>query len=119
MIIRNKKIMFSIALIIMILIVFAGNVFAIDPNDPKWNPEPDISEGGSFVAKAGKILGFIKYIGAIISVLALSIIGIKYMFSSVEGKAEYKKTMLPYIIGCFLLGFITVVLTVIENLAKA
>ena len=118
MIIRNKKVIFSIALIIMILIIFASNVFAIDPNDPKWNPEPDISEGGSFVAKAGKILGFIKYIGIIISVLALSIIGIKYMFSSVEGKAEYKKTMFPYIVGCFLVGFISLVLTVIENLAK-
>ena len=101
MIIRNKKVIFSIALIIMILIIFASNVFAIDPNDPKWNPNPDINESGSFVAKAGKILGFIKY-----------------MFSSVEGKAEYKKTMFPYIVGCFLVGFISLVLTVIENLAK-
>lgn len=119
MIIRNKKVIFSIALIIMILIIFTGNVFAINPNDSKWDPTPSVNGGGTFVQRAGKVLGFIKYVGAIISVLALSIIGIKYMFSSVEGKAEYKKTMLPYIIGCFLLGFITVVLTVIENLAKA
>ena len=45
-----------------------------------------------FVDSAEKVLGVIKYIGIVVSVLGLAIIGIKYMISSVEGKAEYKKT---------------------------
>ena len=31
------------------------------------------------------------------------VIGIKYMMGSAEEKAEYKKTMLPYLIGAIIL----------------
>lgn len=38
--------------------------------------------------------------GAAIAVIAGMVIGINYMLGSVEGKAEIKKMLLPYIIGC-------------------
>lgn len=31
------------------------------------------------------------------------IIGIKYMTGSLEEKANYKKTMVPYLVGCVIL----------------
>ena len=64
-----------------------------------------VGSGGSsqkLENKAEKILGFIQGIGTVVSVIVLMAIGIKYMFSSVEEKAEYKKTMMPYIIGAIL-----------------
>ncbi len=45
----------------------------------------------------------IRVIGITLSVIILSVIGIKYMMGSIEEKAEYKKTLIPYIIGAFLL----------------
>lgn len=42
-------------------------------------------------------------IGAFIAVGALMLIGIKYVMGSLEEKANYKKSMMPYIIGCFIL----------------
>ena len=49
------------------------------------------------------ITDFISKIGAFIAVGVMMIIGIKYMTGSLEEKATYKKSMLPYVIGCFLL----------------
>ena len=36
------------------------------------------------------------------SVIVLIILGLKYMMGSVEEKAAYKKTLLPYVIGAAL-----------------
>lgn len=57
-------------------------------------------------------------IGTITSVLALIIIGIKYMVGSVEEKAEYKKTMKPYLIGAVMVFSITNIIFVIEKLVN-
>ncbi len=57
-------------------------------------------------------------IGTITSVLALIIIGIKYMVGSVEEKAEYKKTMQPYLIGTVMVFSITNIIFIIEKLVS-
>ena len=54
-------------------------------------------------SRASEILGLIQNVGAIISVVMLIIIGIKYMLGSIEEKAEYKETLKPYLIGALLL----------------
>lgn len=53
--------------------------------------------------KVGKILRYINIVGVVVSVVALILIGLKYMMGSIEEKAEYKKTLIPYIIGAFIL----------------
>lgn len=49
------------------------------------------------------ILGAIQAVGTVISVAMLMILGIKYMMGSIEERASYKKSMLPYFIGGILL----------------
>lgn len=66
---------------------------------------------------ANKILGVIQVIGSFISVGALMILGIKYMMGSVEERASYKKSMMPYIIGCILIFAAVNLTTVVYNLA--
>lgn len=53
--------------------------------------------------KVEKMLGYVQVVGTILSVIILMIIGFKYMLGSMEEKAEYKKTLIPYIIGAFML----------------
>ena len=45
------------------------------------------------------VFAVIRTFGILISVITLIVLGIKYMIGSAEEKAEYKKTLLPYIIG--------------------
>ena len=49
-----------------------------------------------------KMLGVIQAIGSVLSVVAIIIIGFRYMFASVEGKAEMKGITIYYIIGAVL-----------------
>lgn len=112
----NKKIIVSIALICLTIISLANTSMAVNPEDPKWNPNPS-AKSDTFLTRAGLVLGWIKYIGIIVSVVTLAIIGLKYMLSSVEGKAEYKKTMGPYIVGCFMLAGVSIIIAIIEEIA--
>lgn len=50
-----------------------------------------------------KVIGIIQAVGTIVTVAVLMLLGIKYMIGSVEERATYKKTMLPYIIGVILI----------------
>ena len=50
------------------------------------------------------------------SVIVLIVLGIKYMMGSVEEKAEYKKSLMPYMIGCIFVFMATVIATVIYDI---
>lgn len=50
-----------------------------------------------------QIIGIIQTVGSIVAVAILFVIVIKYIISTKEEKGEYKKVLLPYIIGAILL----------------
>ena len=65
-----------------------------------------------------RITGIIKIVGIFVAVGALMAIGIKYMMGSAEEKAEYKKVMIPYIIGAVLLLAASLAVNKIASLAS-
>ena len=86
-----------------------------DLNSYAQDPASDPTE---FRQKANKVIGIIQVCGSIFSVIALIAIGIRYMFSSIEEKAEYKKTMMGYIIGCVMVFCLTNILAFVYDLAN-
>lgn len=89
----------SIVLLAIIMVSVATSVFAIDPKNINGN-----TDGTNAIQNIGKqILGIVQVIGSIAAVIVLVVLGIKYMMGSAEEKAEYKKTMIPYIIGAVLI----------------
>ena len=60
-------------------------------------------ETGNLVNAGNQIATIIRVVGIILSVIILMILGIKYMMGSASEKAEYKKTMIPYVIGAVVL----------------
>ena len=64
---------------------------------------PNTNSSTQVAGIGNNILGIIQVVGTIIAVGVLMVIGIKYMMGSAEEKAEYKKTMLPYLIGAIIL----------------
>lgn len=56
-----------------------------------------------FLNKVDIIFAAVRIVGVIISVIILITIGLKFMFASIEEKAEYKKTLIPYLVGALLL----------------
>ena len=74
--------------------------------------------GGSdkLKAKAEIILGVIQVVGVVVSVIMLMAIGIKYMLGSIDEKAEYKKTMIYYMLGALLLFSATTIPNILYKL---
>lgn len=107
----------SVILMIFMLVSCTSPVFAdvtAKPDDFKGtDPEglKDVKDLGN------NIIGIITTIGIIISVLVLVILGIKYMIGSASEKAEYKKTMIPYIIGAILVFAASSIATIVMNVA--
>ncbi len=91
------------------------NTSGINPDDYKPS-DPTTDDAVEVVAKIGIVLGFIRNISAIVSVIVLMIIGFKYMIGSVEQKANYKASMMPYIIGCIMAVAGTTLVSFIYNM---
>lgn len=108
----------SVLLIILSFICVSTFAFAIE-NPSFYEPDKLNSEDGE---KAGNIIGNvlanIKVVGICISVVMLTIIGLKYIISSVDEKATYKENMTPYIVGCFLLASATTIPSIVYDLVN-
>lgn len=80
---------------------------------------PSISGGFSKVfKKANIIIGSLQAIGTVVSVIMLTVIGIKLMLGSVAEKSEYKQFMWKYVLGAITLLFISNIIAVIYNFAQ-
>ena len=104
---KKIKIFISILILLTIFFTFVLSTFCYANQDMGLgnlkNYKGSASSSKGLTSRVGKILGVIKVIGTVVSVATLMVIGIKYMIGSVEEKAEYKKTLVPYIIGAGIL----------------
>ena len=115
---KTMKILTTIATILLMISMGSSIVFATDggiaPNGltPTYNGTGDIQTVGQ------KVMGIINTVGVVVAVVILMVLGIKYMMGSAEEKAEYKKTMMPYIIGAVLIFGATTIANAIYNFAN-
>ena len=82
------------------------------------NTNDVISTKGKFENVFETIINNLLIVGSIVSVIALILIGIKYMVSSVEEKAEYKERAIPYLIGAILVFAIPKILDLAINMGE-
>ncbi len=92
----------SFLTMLMILVSVATSVFAAPPNPNTYTGNDSYEGTGSIATIGNQLIQIISTIGSVASVIVLVIIGIKYMMGSAEEKAEYKKTLMPYVIGAAL-----------------
>lgn len=117
MTIKKQKILKTLFFIgIIISVIFIGtmsyasagkiDVNAVNINESKIDELKPMFE---------TMLGFIRVIGSAISVIIIAVIGIKYMYSSIEEKAAYKQTILYYIIGAVLIFSTVNIMAILYN----
>ena len=92
-------------IITMLLIVSMGVpvVFGASTNIGGISINPNTSNTDNITGVGNKLMGVLQVVGILTAVIILMVLGIKYMMGSAEEKAEYKKTMMPYIIGAILI----------------
>ena len=112
-----KKIVkiFNICLIAIVIISIATSYvygFGFDQIKPDTSGTTKVQDVGN------SIISVIRIGGMFLSVAVLMILGIKYMMGSAEEKAEYKKTMIPYVVGALFIFASVWIVTTIYNFAK-
>ena len=99
-----KKIGIVIAIILTTLISFNTYSMAVNPGEIAGGLTGTATGAQTQITNIGnQIIGIITTIGVVIAVIVILILGIKYMMGSASEKAEYKKTMIPYLVGAILI----------------
>ena len=112
---KTMKIL-TVLLLAILMITFATSVFAAEIDPSKLTPT--YGDSTELTTRAGKIMGLIRNVAIIASVIIIMILGVKYMLGSVEEKADYKKSFMPLIIGIILVVSATTIASFIFNMAK-
>ena len=103
---KNKYIFIIITLIILVILIFCSTSYAARQgslNAIAQNVGIDTNGStGNTVEIGNKVFGLVQTIGIIAGVIALMYIGIRYMVSSLEEKAQVKEAAKYYIIGAIL-----------------
>jgi len=107
-----------ITLLIATCLISFSNVYAIDDPNVYKPTDPAKTDYDTTFKKAGVILGTVRSLGAVVSVLGIAVLGIRYMFGSLEQKANYKETMVPFVIGIAITVGIVTIITIVQNIAK-
>ena len=91
----------------------------IDPDQYKPNSQTSVTGADSLFDVGNMIIGVVRIVGSVLSVIVLAVIGIKYMLGSVEERADYKTSMGPYIWGAVLVFGITNILAIIMDVISS
>lgn len=116
---KTTKVIFSI---ILVSIIIMANIIpvlaATGAIDPK-GIEGTAVDTARMENIGGQVVTIVSVAGSIIAVVVLVVLGIKYMMGSAEEKAEYKKTLLPYIIGAGFVFAASALAGIVYNFAKS
>lgn len=120
--VKNIRVINKIIIILIVLImsstVLSNIVYAkpiVNTND---YGQGNLGNNTKALGIVGTILSVIQIVGVIVAVISISILGIKYMTGSVEQKVEYKKTMIPFIIGVALIVASTTIIKAIYTIVS-
>ena len=108
---KTIKVLTFVATILLVVSLGASTVFGLTPNE-MVGTDP---QGTEIKDLGNKLIGILRTVGIVLSVVILVILGIKYMMGSAEEKADYKKTMIPYIVGAICIFLAPTIANMIYN----
>lgn len=114
---KTSKIIAVLCIVLTIVMVsvssFASSLTpsSFEAKDPK--------NLGTITNLGGQIIGVVRTVGVLVAVVILLILGIKYMMGSAEEKADYKKSMIPYIVGAVLLFGASAIAGIVYDMATS
>lgn len=76
----------------------------------------DVSPAGEI---GGQIVNWIWGISIVVAVVVLMITGLKFIIGSTQEKAEYKKSLIPLVVGVLILVFATTIVKVVFSIGGA
>lgn len=116
---KSVKVISTLLLAIVLVASITGTVLAADVpgilNQMNGNGTMNTNQ---ITSVGNNVVTIIQVVGVVTAVIILLIIGIKYMMGSASEKAEYKKTMIPYIVGAVLIFAGTSIVKVVYSITS-
>lgn len=115
---KNKRRLMRIFLIIIqILIILSYNmVFASELTN---GINIHKNQANQFIEPGNAVIKVLQTIGIVSSIIALMLLGIRFMLGSVEERAEYKQTFPVYLLGIALVFGISVFAEAIDKVISS
>lgn len=116
-----KKILMSLFIIIALMLLIMPNCFAINgikPEQLKPGNGDGIGIDSDLTGQLSGVVGIVQIVGVGIAAIACVLMGIRYVMSSVEEKADIKKKLTPYVIGAVIFFCATGILQMVSEVAK-
>ncbi len=111
---KTIKLIGIVEMLLVVLLSMTTVCKAVDPGNIASSLTGTASQAQGDVVNIGnQIIGIITTVGVVVAVVILLVLGIKYMMGSASEKAEYKKTMIPYLVGAVLILFASTIVTAI------
>ena len=111
---KTVKIISGILLAILLVGFMSTFAFADGESTGAISPDqvtPTYGDSTGLTSMAGKVVGLIRNIAVIGGVVILMILGVKYMLGSTEEKADYKKSLIPLVVGILVVMAATQIMT--------
>lgn len=115
---KTSKIIVAL-LIILSIVMISVSSFAGSEIKPGSFSAINPTNTTTIVNMGGQIIGVVRTVGVLIAVVILLILGIKYMVGSAEEKADYKKSMIPYLVGAVLIFAASTIAGIVYDMAIA
>lgn len=113
---KLQKLIVIIALITLMIIMLSKSVLAVTIGDYAFNTDDSGANTSDVQRISNKVLGVIQWVSILLGVIVIAVIGIKFMMGSVEEKSQYKKSMIPLVIGIIVVMGTTTITKTLFNL---
>ena len=97
---KLDKVLIIVMIVLMLACVCTRIFAAVNPDEITGNTGTQADKTITNIGNS--ILSIITSVGIVLAIVLIAILGIKYMMGSTEEKAEYKKSMIPYLVGAVL-----------------
>ena len=108
----------SVLMVVLMIVCASTNVFAAF-NISDINAATTTNADDPMKKMGSTILTVVTNAGMIIAVVVIAIIGVKYMVGSTEDKSEYKKSLMPYLIGAVLVFGASAIAKMVQGLGTS
>lgn len=121
---RKKKLLIILIMFLIISIIIPSYIFAsdsdIDTVISGMSSVATMDKGGGNLQKVfNAFIKIIQVAGTGVSLIVVTILGIKYMLAGTQEKADIKKSAIPIIIGCVLLFTAVNIVSIISKTATS
>lgn len=114
---KTLKVIFIIAVMLFGLLGVSQNISFAEKADVGGTLDNVNSATGGDIGDAatigGNIVNWIWAISIVVAVVVVMITGLKFIVGSTQEKAEYKKSLIPLVVGVLILVFATTIVKVL------